>query len=321
MNSLGSLSNLNFGNGFERSFSFDDLLGGIARLSGQAGLVRSESEAVFQEFLKKIPSATNLAALGAAAHQANADHINDSSAAEGAANLVSMGLPNGTGVPRVPSLDFLRALVVNQQHQHSGAYVKQEQQQQHQLSLPIASLGTMPSPDYNFSALQGIPGLTSPAAYAAQLHGGNLATNAAMKLHNLSHGMQSIGTASSAPASSDGCKSNGEVDDKAEARRARRMLSNRESARRSRRRKQEMLNKLELELNVVADSKKEVADQVEDLSRKCSAAEEEHRRLKEENARLKDELGFLRSEISERKLLQREPLEEPHSKRCKSHDV
>ena len=47
--------------GMERSFSVDDIVGGIWRL-GAAGMGRTDSEAAFQEFLKKIPSNTNLAA-------------------------------------------------------------------------------------------------------------------------------------------------------------------------------------------------------------------------------------------------------------------
>lgn len=45
----------------DRSFSVDDLVGGIWRL-GQAGVGRSDSEAAFQELLKGFPSTNNLAA-------------------------------------------------------------------------------------------------------------------------------------------------------------------------------------------------------------------------------------------------------------------
>ena len=51
----------------ERSFSVDDIVGGIWRL-GAAGMGgRTDSEAAFQEFLKKIPSNSNLVAQAAAA--------------------------------------------------------------------------------------------------------------------------------------------------------------------------------------------------------------------------------------------------------------
>ena len=51
----------------ERSLSVDDIVGGIWRL-GAAGMGgRTDSEAAFQEFLKKIPSNSNLVAQAAAA--------------------------------------------------------------------------------------------------------------------------------------------------------------------------------------------------------------------------------------------------------------
>ena len=54
--------------------SADDLLGGIFKLGQSAmnGMLRTDSEAAFQEFLKRIPSATNLAAAAAAAESAPA---------------------------------------------------------------------------------------------------------------------------------------------------------------------------------------------------------------------------------------------------------
>lgn len=58
------------GGGMERSFSVDDLVGGIFRQAAAAGMGRTDSESAFQEFLKRIPSATNLAAAHAA-HQAH----------------------------------------------------------------------------------------------------------------------------------------------------------------------------------------------------------------------------------------------------------
>lgn len=138
-----------------RSFSVDDLVGGIFRL-GQAGagaFGRTDSEvslicleqdpsrscttqlltlavchalspqAAFQEFLKRIPSATNLAA-----HQQfepnqlqQSQQLLSASGSGGgaaAANL-SAGLSEagqGTGgMPRVPSLDVLRQLVIQNQ--------------------------------------------------------------------------------------------------------------------------------------------------------------------------------------------------------------
>lgn len=108
----------------ERTFSVDDLVGGIWRL-GQAGMGRTDSEAAFQEFLKRIPSASNLAAAAAQAETASAQYQLQSSSAAAptlstAAPLIEAGTagsgaataPAGlAGIPRVPSLDFLRQLV------------------------------------------------------------------------------------------------------------------------------------------------------------------------------------------------------------------
>lgn len=55
----------------DRSFSVDDLVGGIWRL-GQAGVGRTDSEAAFQELLKSFPSTNNLAAQATAPGGGNA---------------------------------------------------------------------------------------------------------------------------------------------------------------------------------------------------------------------------------------------------------
>lgn len=92
----------------ERSFSVDDLVGGLYRL-GQAGMGRTDSEAAFQEFLKRIPSASNLAAANASASAAEAGlGIN----ASGSFNAISEAGTLGGGVPRVPSLDLLAKIVM-----------------------------------------------------------------------------------------------------------------------------------------------------------------------------------------------------------------
>lgn len=319
--------------GFERTFSVDDLVGGIWRL-GQAGIARTDSEAAFQEFLKKIPSASNLAALtaGAAAQQANGQHNSESlSAANGlsgngmdgmaAASLASLG---GGGMPRVPSLDFLRALVVNQQYGAGGTGgMKLEQSAQGLGTGAMSGLSPADIASLSAAALSAVPALAT-----SQLQNNAAAAAAAIQLQSLNHHQQlsrlnNAGATSSAPLSSDGdgkSAGDGECDDKAEARRARRMLSNRESARRSRRRKQEHLSKLESELNVVADSKKEITDKVSDLERRCMTVDDENRRLREENERLRDELRFLRSEIKERNANRRDAFDadDAPAKRCKA---
>ena len=79
-----------------------------------------------------------------------------------------------------------------------------------------------------------------------------------------------------------------------------RMLSNRESARRSRKRKQEHLHTLEEEIGRLQEEKTQWLETREKLTRRCTSAEEECMRLKEENVRLRDELsilGLVKSEL------------------------
>jgi hypothetical protein len=108
----------------ERSFSVDDLVGGLYRL-GQAGMGRTDSEAAFQEFLKRIPSATNLAAaaaanpspplpasLGGGGGGGGGDGGLGGLTASASFAAVTDAAGLGGGVPRVPSLDLLAKLVM-----------------------------------------------------------------------------------------------------------------------------------------------------------------------------------------------------------------
>jgi len=108
-------------------FSVDDLVGGFfGRLGGHShsstgGFPRTDSESAFQEFLKKIPSATNLAA--AAIDSAAQLPTNLQSQLQGAGSgvmLPSVSIGDLTsaaslGMPRVPSLEFLKQLSHMQQ--------------------------------------------------------------------------------------------------------------------------------------------------------------------------------------------------------------
>ncbi len=101
----------------ERQTSVDDLLGGFWRGLGQGGMGRTDSEAAFQEFLKRIPSTTNLAAAVAESSQA-AQQIASSqpTASTSTAPTVGSSLPDvvtavaAAGIPRVPSLGLFRQL-------------------------------------------------------------------------------------------------------------------------------------------------------------------------------------------------------------------
>ena len=105
--------------------SVDDLVGGLLGrgLNGLSGLgmPRIDSESEFTEFLKRIPSSNNLAAVNALDSAAQLQYQTALQAAtpSGVApapiidvNAVSAA---GVGLPRVPSLDFLRQLASAQQ--------------------------------------------------------------------------------------------------------------------------------------------------------------------------------------------------------------
>ena len=118
----------------ERGFSADDL-SLMLKLQGGAGFPRTDSEAAFMDFLKRIPSTSNLAAqasaqgLDAAQQQQlmqQAQQMQAQAQQSGLASSSSLTAPlqgtlqevgrlNVGGIPRVPSLDLLRQLVqVNQ---------------------------------------------------------------------------------------------------------------------------------------------------------------------------------------------------------------
>ena len=109
----------------ERSFSVDDLVGGLYR-HGQAGKGRTDTEAAIQEVLKRIPSATNLAAAaGNPGGSAGADGGGGGLAASASFAAVTDAVGLGGGVPRVPSLDLLAKIVMQQAPQPAAA-VKSE---------------------------------------------------------------------------------------------------------------------------------------------------------------------------------------------------
>ncbi|PNH00885.1 Protein ABSCISIC ACID-INSENSITIVE 5 [Tetrabaena socialis] len=317
----------------ERQTSVDDLLGGFWRL-GQAGTFgRTDSEAAFQEFLKRIPSTTNLAAAVAEQSSQNLAASGSQPAASGVLNDVVTTAVGAGGIPRVPSLELLRQLVqfpgshmtangispslVKAEAPAPSAFRLPEPHQEvlkvmPPLPAPMALPAAPPARVLEQYPLAGISALSELASLSAvgtaALHavpafgaqGSSLtpgqAAAAALQLGSL--GQLGARLSSQAAATNGHGTSSDRDDGKVDVRRARRMLSNRESARRSRRRKQEHLSKLEEERNLLEEERRAFENNLDSLERRSTYMEDENRRLKEENERLRDELRFLRNEDS-----------------------
>lgn len=105
--------------GISNVLSVDDLVGNLFKIqsSGNMGIGRTDSEAAFQEFLKRIPSATNMANIaGSSGHLAPPGVLDSGSMYP--ASIGAMPGPDVAGstlglggIPRVSSLDFLARLV------------------------------------------------------------------------------------------------------------------------------------------------------------------------------------------------------------------
>ena len=291
----------------ERVFSVDDIQG-FWKLSAGMGFPRTDSEAAFQDFLKRIPSTSNLAAQAQGLDHAQQLHLQQqvqqyqhaqqaglhaAGSSLGGGALGEVGSLNVGGIPRVPSLDLLRQLVqVNQTlspHRPGTSLpgarfglpcaVPVEREDAGRLRGAPASAAEMSVPKTepemvipvteSMSTAMPVP-LVLPQTSASLRTAGNAAAAPHMSgMPGIQQSMRSMEAASDATAGSDK-----ETNGKAEVRRARRcacfstdhlahlscevfllsqasqcrMLSNRESARRSRRRKQEHLSALEEEV-------------------------------------------------------------------------
>ena len=112
----------------ERGLSFDDLMDGIHKLTS-AGFPRNDSEALFQDFIRRIPSSNNLSAADSLnyldpAQQAQLQHSvqhNQQQAHQhtgsnvlrttSSSDLQEVGGLEVKNFPRVASLDYLQHLV------------------------------------------------------------------------------------------------------------------------------------------------------------------------------------------------------------------
>lgn len=104
--------------GLTNVLSVDDLVGGLFKLqsSTNMGIGRTDSEAAFQEFLKRIPSATNMANIaGSSGQLAPPGPLDNGSAYSSMGALPATDVAGSSaglgGIPRVSSLDFLARLV------------------------------------------------------------------------------------------------------------------------------------------------------------------------------------------------------------------
>ena len=254
--------------GMERAWSVEDLVGGLWRMGE-----RTTSEQQLQDYLRRVPSGSwqqpspgqptpdqfqAQAAQAAALAQAMPAHAQAQAYAAQAAGMqqamqaVAAGKAGelvhkqrqGQNMQRVASLDMLRALVMTNPGQVPG-----------QVPVPLAAAGAMNAPPARPMSQKG---------ESSQRHGS--------------------GDAKRDLKQTEALVKPGQIDtknmDKTEIRRVRRMLSNRESARRSRRRKQEHLQTLE---DKIKDSETRRA-QVED---KWKALLVRNKELEDENARLR----------------------------------
>ncbi|KAA6423290.1 MAG: hypothetical protein FRX49_06742 [Trebouxia sp. A1-2] len=101
----------------DRQVSVEDIVGGLYKL-GSAGFPRTDSEAAFQDFLKRIPSTTNLAGQAEQLNpqqqlqlQQHVQHLTQQSQIPSSSEQQDATHHNIGGIPRVPSLDFLRQLM------------------------------------------------------------------------------------------------------------------------------------------------------------------------------------------------------------------
>lgn len=263
----------------ERVISLDDIVGGMWKFG--PGFGRTDSEAAFQDFLKRIPSASNLASQEQLQQQVQMQQHAFQQQQMAAQQEMLQGLQNVQGMPRVPSLDILRQLLVNPSL--SPALPKPV--------LPASIPEHVPQP----TAVP-VVSLSQPEPVLATSSQPHPLLPGAVPL-NLSTPPIQLGQFNGVQV-----KCSEQAQDsyaRAELRRARRMLSNRESARRSRRRKQEHLHTLEGQIDELEKEREELLDKVEELGKRLDTSTENLQKFQNDNQELRKELEKLRSQVGQ----------------------
>ena len=145
----------------ERGISFEDLMDGIQKLTS-SGFPRNDSEALFQDFIRRIPSQTSLSTceglnyldpVQQAQLQQSVQQIQQQAQQHTHSNGVVLRSASSTDLqeagslevknfPRVASLDYLQHLV----QQSAAASQQQQQHTPKQSSAPPAGVFTPPHP-------------------------------------------------------------------------------------------------------------------------------------------------------------------------------
>mmetsp|Transcript_8219 Transcript_8219/g.24497 ORF Transcript_8219/g.24497 Transcript_8219/m.24497 type:complete len:377 (-) Transcript_8219:2392-3522(-) len=302
-------------NNFPRTDSeqaFQDFLKRIPSSNSLAAFGQSGSQADLAAQASQIYNLQAHVASQAAA-AANTSNPLDASAINGGTGIL------GGGVPRVASLDFFRQLLPVNQLNVAGAKpgatgtagttaaaAEGGEGQDAPGAMrrngkvePSAGSAFSPPPP-SFSELPPIQGV-STGNLTANLSSGNLLRTSSVE------NVRPQPARAPSPAAGSGGGGGGrvlppmptaapqterekELAAKAELRRARRMLSNRESARRSRKRKQEHLGELQGQISALVEQKEELEDELESAQAALKRKDTEISQLRAQNEHLRSEL-------------------------------
>lgn len=310
----------------ERSVSVEEFLGGLLRLNRSGSVKmgglgpRSDSEAAFHEFLKRIPSATALSG-----------QLDDKTGFFGSSHsLFNFGGASASGdanMHRVTSLDMLRTYEgaarshteAKGTEQPGSSPVGQSPQQklfqpsqkgdgdatERSAAMPVSdphsARHVQPNVQGGAQAFPhpGMPGMQLPVpamSYDPNVLHSPLLTQAQDIRATQPADTGTLDEDDSPPATANkrstgrsaaaASASNKDDSDKLSERRARRMLSNRESARRSRRRKQEQLQELEAKIQALEQRNASLEAHCQSVSARVQKLLDAKQELENENQHL-----------------------------------